>query len=47
MNREPKSRKTGEFQSTNEAQTTGKNLAFDRWTAFPGVGFFAAKIPLE
>jgi hypothetical protein len=43
MNREPKSRKSREFQSTNEAQTTGNVIrvsSLDRTpNAFPGVGF--------
>ena len=43
MNREPKSRKTGEFQSTNEAQTT-QNVIRISWLdspekCDPGVGF--------
>jgi hypothetical protein len=43
MNREPKSRKSREFQSTNEAQTTGR-VVCAHWAdsvglCAPGVGF--------
>ena len=44
MNREPKSRKSREFQSTNETQTTPAmpdlSLRFNERTANPGVVFW-------
>ena len=47
MNREAASRQINGFESNNEARATRQKFAFDRWTAFPGVGFFRPGLRLN